>query len=103
MDQHSLLLIARNGLAALPPDRLGELADWCWDFGEASADARYLILWRVFREIDAAFGRVGALETSRVEQINDLLRSSLPEIVAEDNTLEGGTLAATLRHRLNEL
>lgn len=102
MDQHSLLRLASTGLASLPPSRLGDLASWCWDFGEASAKAQYFVLWRVFNELAAAFGQFEAVGIDLVGSVDAALAEFLPAIVAEDDNKTATALAVALRLRIHE-
>lgn len=102
MDQDSLLRLADTGLALLPPSKLGDLASWCWDFGEASAHAQYFVLWRIFNELAEGFGQHEALDVDLVGRIDAALAEFLPEIVAEENNEAATFVAVALRRRIDE-
>lgn len=101
MDQHSLLRLANTGLASLPPSKLDDLASWCWDFGEASAKAQYLVLSRVFLELAEAFGQFEALGDP-VRKADAALAEFLPDILTEDDDKTATALAVALRLRIHE-
>jgi hypothetical protein len=102
VDRHSLLRLANTGLASLPPSRLGDLASSCWDFGEASADARYFVLWRVFNDLADEFRQFEAVRVDAVSRVDAALAEFLPEIVAEDDNEAATALAVALRRRIQE-
>lgn len=56
MNISSLQLLADEGLNAIDGD-LHDLVEWCWDWGVATGDARYSVMWRVLREVDEWWDR----------------------------------------------
>jgi hypothetical protein len=102
VDQHSLRRLAADGVAAFPPSGLTTLADWCWDYGEATGDARYCSLWRTFTAIAAAFEDLEAVDSSAVTRIDHLLRSEIPEILDAPDAAEAAGIARRLREGVQE-
>jgi hypothetical protein len=100
MDHQSLRRLADDGLAAYPPVDITTLADWCWEYGEATGDARYSSLWRALRSIVCSFEDTDALPTLTVMRIDALLRESVPDIVDAESPEAGAQLARRMREDL---
>lgn len=96
MDQHSLRLLANGGFAAVPASQLPTLSEWCWDFGVASADARYFVLSRVFEVANEAFGDAGQLAPDVYEALGGALSRSLSAIIDEEDLRTATSLASRL-------
>jgi hypothetical protein len=92
MDLSSLRRLAEQGIENFPPVKLADLSAWCWDFGEATGDARFLSLSRVIDLIVDLFeSNSDQAPTDLIEQLNPLLRQSIPAIL-NAKTIEQGTL-----------
>ena len=100
MDQHSLRRLAKGGIARFPPADLGPLADWCWDYGEATGDARYCSLWRALHPIAEAFDDRGALPTELVNHFDAVLNELLDGVLDAETAESGSMLARSLREQL---
>src|SRR5437870_13663830 len=98
----SLQRLAEAGLANLPAERLLEVAEEAWSWGEATGDARYCLLWRMLHMINGWFGEGegGALAAPVVEHIDDTIMRELPGVLNAQSPEEGTVLAATLREHL---
>lgn len=97
LDRYSLERLAADGLAAFPPAHLSGLAKWCWDFGEATGDARYSSLSCTVRMLADLFQENSSPLTVRVEAIDHLLQARLPDVLNANEPAEGATLARLLR------
>ena len=93
MDKSSLRLLAKDGFTAYPPSELPVLANWCWDFGVASADARYFVLSRIFSIVSEAFGEAELVTAEVYRGLNDTLVRSLEAIIDEQDPLAATSLA----------
>ena len=96
MDHSSLRLLAEGGFAAYPPNGLPSLTEWCWDFGVASADARYFILSRSFSIISEAFGDAELVTVEVYQRLDDTLRRSLVPVIDERDLFTATSLANRL-------
>lgn len=102
MDRSALLQLAEGGLAAFPPSSLADLAAWCWDFGEASGDARYCSLSRTLDMIAEPFEEHGALDSAVVAVINAVLHDALGDVLSAESPQDGAILARSLRFEISE-
>jgi hypothetical protein len=94
LDEVELSHLAAQGLRALlPVGRLRALAQYCWDRGEVTGDARYCSLWRTFSEIAEFFEEYDALETSTVDSLDRVLKRDLGGVLRAE-TAETGALSA---------
>lgn len=100
MDSQSLLRLADKGLAAYPPAELSTLADWCWDIGESTGDARYSSLWRSLDLISDLFAEHGALPTGMVARLDEALHYWMPKIIGAADASEGSQFARLMREDL---
>jgi hypothetical protein len=91
MDQSSLHRLAKQGLRQLPPSSLPDLAEWCWDSGETSGDARYCSLSRTLNLIWGTFEPHGAASRELVDALDQLLSTQLTAVIQAD-TAELGAL-----------
>jgi hypothetical protein len=72
MDQRSLQRLTDGGIATYPPAQLGHLAEWCWDFGEATGDARYCSLSRTVWVLADLWKHHDGVATSLVADLDAL-------------------------------
>lgn len=101
LDQFSLRRLADDGLARFPPARLHEAAEWCWEFGAATGDARWCLLSRTLARLAAPFvDSIGALPSELVDQIDAVLREQLPDVLSATSAVEGASLARLLDESL---
>ena len=101
MDRHSLERLAADGIAAFPPSQLASLADWCWDFSEATGDARYSSLSCTVRMIAQLFADENyAPPVERVAAIDAALRQYMPEVLQAADAASGAVLARSLRETI---
>lgn len=100
MSRESLLRLGNEGIAAFPPSGLTQLADWCWEYGEATADARYFLLWQILKFIADAFDDDGAAIASVVARWDSVLQQHIPSVVDAVDATEGVRLARLMRDEL---
>lgn len=100
MDLPSLRRLGSDGIGRFPPSELGPLADWCWDYGEATGDARYCSLWRALRPIADMFDDRGAVPTKLVSHFNAVLNQLLADVLDAETAESGSMLARSLREQL---
>ena len=103
MNRDALLRLADSGIAAFPPVELHHLADWCWDFGESTGDARYSSLARSIYIIADLFDLNGAAETATVRQLDTVLNRSIGEILEAESAELGAHLARTMRESIGRI
>ena len=106
MSRESLQQLIERGLFALPPTRLGDLADWCWDWCEATGDGRYCGLARTLRIIAGWFeehDRYGGVPAGTVAELDGLLGRELPMILAATDPASGAMLGRELREAILRL
>jgi len=100
LDLHSLRRLASEGIGGLPPSALGDLADWCWDYGEATGDARYCSLWRALRPIADTFEADDAVPTESVNRFDAVLNQRLDDVLDAETAESGSMLARSMREQL---
>lgn len=77
-----------------------ELAEWCWDYGEATGDARYCSLWRALNLINELFEPHRGISPDLVSQLDLVLRRGLPEILDAETAESASQFARGLREEL---
>jgi hypothetical protein len=97
LDLNSLLRLASSGVSSYPPADLPTLADWCWDHGETTGDARYCSLWRSLSAIVDLFDAHGAVPVAVTAALDRIFQESLPDIVAAPDVEVGAGMARALR------
>lgn len=98
MDLQSLARLADEGIASFPPYALSDLSEWCWDYCEATGDARYCSLSSAIHAIANLFdGGRGQPSTTLVSRIDDLLREAIPDVLSADTQDHGSQLSRILR------
>jgi hypothetical protein len=100
VDRASLLRLAEQGVAAFPPAAIGSLADWCWDMGETTGEARYCSLWRTLSWIGDLFDDSGGVLTEAVECFDRTLREWIPAILDATAPAEGSHFGRLMREEL---
>lgn len=100
MDQYSLLRLAEEGLAAFPPARLGDAADWCWQHGAATGDARWCLLSRTLALLAVPFDDGEGLLSQTMTAADEVLRRHLSDVVLAAEAIEGSGLATLLDEEL---
>jgi hypothetical protein len=96
LNQPDLERLAREGLAALPPLLLPDIANDCWDRGAITGDARYCLLWRSLDLIAQIFEDRGQLPTPIVDELNGAFARLLPGALDATTAEEGTGLARIL-------
>jgi hypothetical protein len=99
VDESQLRQVAKIGLRN--PAECEELAVWSNEYGEAAADARYMLLARTLSEIAVVWEEDGALSRGTLDQINRELANAIPS--ALDADMEGGmAILRTFRDNIQE-
>jgi hypothetical protein len=78
--------LATEGFEGSLLEELETLAAWCWDWGVASGDARFCVLWRVIGAIDnwmSSHEESGGVPLSIVSAMGEELKRRLPDILDE--------------------
>jgi hypothetical protein len=83
--------------ALLPLERLRSAADFCWDQGEATGDARYCVLWRCLDAIAQRLEDDDNLTQDIVDDLNHAFARHLPGVLSAPTAEEGTWLARMLR------
>ncbi len=100
LDKAELIRLAGQGVAAFPPGRLRDAADYCWDQCEATGDARHCVLWVGLDLIARRFEDDDHLATRAVVKVDEALRRHLTDVLDAATALEGTLLARTLRDEI---
>jgi hypothetical protein len=103
----ALELLAKDGLRALPPARLPELAEVLWAEGERSGDARAFVLSRVARTLDAWWDECDeeagqGLPSPLVDELDEVLANRIPAVLSAEAS-QGLTLASALREEIGSV
>ena len=94
--------VAVDGLGAAPEHQLRDLADWCWDWGVATGDARYSGLWRILNDVfDWLESQHGQVATSDYNRVSGMLQRAIPKILAASTAASGAQFAAQLATELS--
>jgi hypothetical protein len=101
VDLATLERLATDGLRAVPDDRLVQCADWCWDWGIASGDARYCVLWCVLSVIDGWWG--DGVPTEAFERVDAVLRRGVRHVLEAPTASSGAQFAHDLAQELEPL
>lgn len=101
MDQHSLLRLADEGLADFPPGRFSEAADWCWEWGAATGDARWCLLWRLLQDLAALFDEHEAVPAATVERVDRAMRLHLRTVLTAASPVDGCLAIGLLQAELS--
>ena len=100
MDQASLRRLAEQGFRGVPADRLRALADWCWDYGEASGDARFCSLARTLWMIDDWWTEHDAVDPAVAADIESAIVADLGAVLDAEDPASGSMLARSMRQRV---
>lgn len=103
MDVDDIRRLATTGLAAFPPTALESAADWLWDYGEATGDARYCSLSKAIGTIAVAFeDRYGSLPSPVIAALDDILSERLVDVLSASSPADGSRLARLTREAVAE-
>lgn len=94
-------LLAEQGLLSGRYD-LHDLAEWCWDWGIASGDSRYCVLWRVLGEVDQWWEDQG-VPTRLLSEVDVALTSGLRDALDAELASSGAQFAHDLGLRLHAM
>jgi hypothetical protein len=101
MDHQSLQRLANTGIRSFPPDKLNDIVEWCWDYGETTGDARYCSTARALSMLAELFDNdEGGVDATLVEELDTVLCQHIPGILAADSAEHGAQLARHLREIL---
>lgn len=103
MDHGELEEMAARGFSAVPATRLKCLADWCWDWCEATGHGAYCSLSVTFRMIDIWWSEYDVIPVELRDRIDELLTSYLPEVLAAgDDSSTASRFARVLRQEVQQ-
>lgn len=98
MDLEQIRRLATGGIAAYPPTALPSAAEWLWDYGEATGDARYCSVSRSLELITAAFdANYEGLAAGVLADLDGILAAQLPGILGANLPPDGSTFARLMR------
>ena len=101
MDESELERLSEDGLAAmLPLERLRAVAEYCWDRGETTGDARYCSLWKTISYVVEDFEDFEALETGTFNSVDYAFRRHLGAVLRAATSEEGALLARSFREEV---
>ena len=106
MDSSALERLAAEGLSATPGNELTDLAVWCRDYCEASGDGRYCSVGDTLRSLDdwrVEHDERGGVPSALLTQIDRVIKSWLPDILALEDPADATQLARTLREEVQSL
>lgn len=101
LDETQLKRLAKHGLTALlPVSHVQDIAEYCWDRGETTGDARYCSLWRSLDVVIQAFESHGYLPAETVRNLDDILMRYLPDVIDAQTAEQGALLARAMREQV---
>jgi len=103
MDLNSLQTLAHQGFADVKGDQLGDLAEWCRDYSEATGDARYAIIGQALSELSEWWSwhdRSGGIPFRLMSEIEETIKRRLPEILATASARDAAPLARSFRQEI---
>ena len=102
MDEAELERLAELGLAELllPAERLRAAAEYCWDRGETTGDARYCSLWKTIDYIIEFLEEYDAMETRTFDNVDHAFKEQLGGILHAQTAEEGALLGRSLREEV---
>jgi hypothetical protein len=101
LDESELERLSEHGLAALlPSERLRAVAEYCWDKGETTGDARYCSLWRTISYVVEVFEEFGAMEAPTFKSVDYAFRRHLRAVLRASTVEEGALLARSFREEI---
>jgi hypothetical protein len=106
MDSSPLNRLASGGFAGFAPDEASELADSTREQCASTGDARYCFIADTLELLDRWWTEhesAGGVPRSIAESIDEELKASLPEILAEVRPADGTTKAKSMCDRIRAL
>jgi hypothetical protein len=100
MDLTTLHRLADGGLDALPVDHWADLSAWCWDWAEASGDARFCSLARALTAVDEWMSAHGVVPDDVWRNIDRVCREDLPGVLAPSDPTAAAALGRQFRQRV---
>jgi hypothetical protein len=103
MDLDSLRTLAYQGFAGIKGDQLGDLAEWCRDYSEATGDARYASIGQALSELSEWWSwhdRSGGIPFRLMSEIEGIIKERLPEILAAASARDAAPLARNFRREI---
>jgi hypothetical protein len=101
LDEAELERLVELGVRALlPVERLRTVADYCWDRGETTGDARYCSLSKTFGYIVKLLEDYGAIEARTLDSVDRALQRDLGAVLAADTAEAGALLGRSLREEV---
>lgn len=100
MDLTSLQTLAHQGFDGIKGDQLGDLAEWCRDYSEATGDARYATIGEALFELSewwSFHSRSGGIPFRLMVDIEEVIRRRLPEILDISSAQDAAPLARSFR------
>jgi len=105
VDLSTLRQLADDGLSSVSAD-LPDLVAWCRNWCLETGDARYCFLAEMLHVIDNWWGEHderGGIPEALLEQLDSLMKASLPLVLDADSPSAGAQRAEALRHEAAEL
>ena len=93
MDRATLDRLASGGFAQFSAAESRDLVAWCWDYGIATGDARYCVLWRVLKEVDEWLEPEQGIPQRFVDAAEERLRRGVTDALAAPDAASGAQLA----------
>lgn len=103
MDLALLRRLAEGGSEAVPVDQFRELSNWCWDWSEASGDARFCSLARALGSIDSWYSEHDAVPRHLANELEQACLEDLPPILEAGAPADAAILARGFRQRVEAL
>ena len=102
MNRTDLERLAGYGIAAFPPTRLDDAAQYCWDRGVATGDARHCLLWRSLGLMAQSFEERDCLPVAVVDKLDEALRRHLLGVLNASTAEEGSGIARILDKEIHD-
>jgi hypothetical protein len=91
--------LAEGGLTAIPDNELSDTVEWCWDWGVATGDARFCVLWRVLGCVDEWWGEQG-VPSKLLGLVDARLQRGLTDTLEAPNAASGAQFAHQMGQEL---
>jgi hypothetical protein len=90
-DSSTLERLAADGFVAVDLNELFDLVEWCWDWGIATGDARYCVMWRVLHAVEEWLRehQEQGIATRLLDHVDGLVRRGLTDALAASAASSG--------------
>ena len=93
MDRATLEGLAADGFAQFSATESRDLVAWCWDWGIATGDARYCVLWRALKAVDEWWDPEQGIPTQFRDDVDAVLRWGVTNTLNAADAASGAQFA----------